>query len=87
MGSCRVGKGSSNNEELSVTNEATNSCYHIILNVQLLDKTHSNRLGTSGRGFEDVKAHPFFRSINWNHLEQGVLEPPFTPNVSVASSL
>jgi len=50
--------------------------------LQLLDKSHSNRLGTTGRGFEDVKAHNFFKSINWNHLEKGIVEPPFRPNVS-----
>lgn len=47
---------------------------------QLLEKTHSARLGCSDRGFEAVKAHPFFRNINWTHLETGIMEPPFKPN-------
>ena len=54
---------------------------HFILLLQLLEKLHTNRLGSTGRGFEDVKAHPFFRTVNWNHLEKGILEPPFKPNV------
>lgn len=47
---------------------------------QLLDKVHATRLGCCGGGFEDIKAHPFFRSINWTHLEGGAIEPPFRPN-------
>lgn len=53
----------------------------LCLPLQLLEKSCSNRLGMSGRGFEDVKAHPFFKTVNWNHLEKGILEPPFRPNV------
>eukprot|EP01130_Rhizamoeba_saxonica_P010768 TRINITY_DN443_c1_g2_i1.p1 TRINITY_DN443_c1_g2~~TRINITY_DN443_c1_g2_i1.p1 ORF type:complete len:437 (-),score=111.10 TRINITY_DN443_c1_g2_i1:1496-2806(-) len=29
-----------------------------------------------------IKAHPFFRSINWNLLQQKKVTPPFIPNVS-----
>ena len=49
---------------------------------QLLEKAHSNRLGSSGPGCEDIRVHPFFKTVNWNHLEKGILEPPFKPNVS-----
>ncbi len=49
---------------------------------QLLDKSHSTRLGCCGRGFDDIKEHPFFRNINWAHLEAGILTPPFKPNVN-----
>ncbi len=49
---------------------------------QLLEKNTANRLGRSGRGFEDVKAHSFFGHVNWKHLDAGVCEPPFVPNVS-----
>lgn len=47
---------------------------------QLLDRNTSSRLGRSGHGFEDLKSHPFFSTINWKHLDAGVLEPPFVPN-------
>lgn len=50
---------------------------------QLLERNTANRLGRSGRGFEDVKSHPFFGHVVWKHLDAGVCEPPFTPNVSL----
>ncbi len=49
--------------------------------LQLLDRSHSSRLGSTGKGFEEMKTHPFFKAINWNHLGKGILEPPFRPNV------
>ena len=51
--------------------------------LQLLEKVHAIRLGCCGGEFEDIKAQPFFRPINWAHLEAGKLDPPFRPNVSV----
>ncbi|XP_034092153.1 serine/threonine-protein kinase Sgk3-like, partial [Gymnodraco acuticeps] len=30
----------------------------------------------------EIKAHDFFSSINWDDLEQKKIPPPFTPNVS-----
>lgn len=53
--------------------------------LQLLKKSVKERLGcSSGRyGSLEVKAHPFFKSINWKRLEAGILEPPFEPDVSV----
>ena len=29
-----------------------------------------------------MKAHEFFKTINWKRLEAGILEPPFCPDVS-----
>lgn len=29
----------------------------------------------------EIKAHSFFSSINWDDLEQKKIAPPFTPNV------
>ena len=40
------------------------------------------RLGYK-RGAEEVKAHPFFSSINWVHLERGFIQPTFIPDVSM----
>uniref|UniRef100_A0A1X7VEF9 G protein-coupled receptor kinase n=1 Tax=Amphimedon queenslandica TaxID=400682 RepID=A0A1X7VEF9_AMPQE len=47
---------------------------------QFLDKVHATRLGCCGEMFEDVKAHPFFQTIDFAHLEAGLIPPPFIPN-------
>lgn len=48
----------------------------------LLVKDPSRRLG-GGRGDSaDIKAHPFFASINWDDLVNKRYAPPFKPQVS-----
>ncbi|XP_064629953.1 G protein-coupled receptor kinase 5-like isoform X2 [Lineus longissimus] len=44
----------------------------------LLQKDPKQRLGTEGA--KDVKAHIFFKSINFKRLEAGVMDPPFCPD-------
>ena len=39
------------------------------------------RLGSSGAA--EVKAHPFFASIDWGMLETGQVPPPFRPEQSI----
>lgn len=46
----------------------------------LLQKRPEKRLGCGPRGIEEIKEHPFFRSIDWGLLEAGYLDPPFVPN-------
>lgn len=46
----------------------------------LMEKDASKRLGAGPGGLERVKAHPYFRGIDWGLLEAGYLEPPFVPN-------
>ncbi|KAK7895447.1 hypothetical protein WMY93_020772 [Mugilogobius chulae] len=46
----------------------------------LLTKDPMKRLGCQGSGASEVKAHPFFRTINMRMLEAGVVKPPFTPD-------
>ncbi|KAM8977209.1 protein kinase C delta type-like [Pelodytes ibericus] len=45
---------------------------------KLLRKDPDHRLGVQG----NIREHPFFQDINWVELEDGKLEPPFTPSVN-----
>lgn len=44
---------------------------------QLFERDPTRRLGVVG----DIRAHPFFRTINWSALENREVEPPFKPKV------
>uniref|UniRef100_H3DBR3 Protein kinase C n=1 Tax=Tetraodon nigroviridis TaxID=99883 RepID=H3DBR3_TETNG len=48
-----------------------------------LNKDPKDRLGCQVQmGFTDVQSHTFFRSIDWNQLEQKQVTPPFKPQIS-----
>ncbi|XP_046663921.1 RAC serine/threonine-protein kinase [Homalodisca vitripennis] len=47
----------------------------------LLVKDPSKRLGGGPEDAKDIKAHNFFRSINWTELNQKNITPPFKPQV------
>jgi len=47
----------------------------------MLQKDKSMRLGVQN-DFQDIKNHPFFASINWTHLDEKRIKPPYNPNVS-----
>lgn len=46
---------------------------------RLLDRDATKRLGVNGAA--DIKAHPFFHSIDWRKLLDRKYEPSFKPNV------
>lgn len=46
---------------------------------KLLDVNPKARLGSGPGGAKEIKAHPFFQSLDWNRLEQKHIEPPFKP--------
>lgn len=46
----------------------------------LLAKDPTRRLGCLGSGGSEVKAHPFFKTINFRMLEAGLVHPPFKPD-------
>eukprot|EP01089_Gocevia_fonbrunei_P020478 TRINITY_DN7650_c0_g1_i1.p1 TRINITY_DN7650_c0_g1~~TRINITY_DN7650_c0_g1_i1.p1 ORF type:complete len:727 (-),score=135.20 TRINITY_DN7650_c0_g1_i1:126-2306(-) len=52
----------------------------------LLDRDPSKRLGTGVDGTEHIKAHPFFKSINWSKLYHRELAAPFRPEVGCYTS-
>jgi serine/threonine protein kinase len=49
---------------------------------QLLERNPNKRLGSSARDGEDLKAHAFFRNINWTDLREKRIQPPYKPYVS-----
>jgi serum/glucocorticoid-regulated kinase 2 len=46
---------------------------------KLLNRKPEQRLGANGAS--EIKAHPFFHSIDWRKLLQRKYEPTFKPNV------
>lgn len=52
-----------------------------ILN-QLLCVDPKKRLGSSDIDAGDIKAHPFFRRVNWKNMEERRIKPPFKPEVT-----
>ncbi|CAF0857640.1 unnamed protein product [Didymodactylos carnosus] len=45
----------------------------------LFKRNPVNRLGAGADGFENIKKHPFFESIDWSELFKKRIEPPFIP--------
>lgn len=52
---------------------------------RLLTRDPARRLGAGPNDAEDVKAHPFFRGIDWDALLQKRVPPPFCPTLRHAS--
>lgn len=49
---------------------------------KLLDVNDKSRLGSGPNGVNNIKAHSFFREIDWDLLEQKHIDPPFKPDRS-----
>lgn len=49
---------------------------------RLLEKDPHKRLGAFAGGAADIKAHPWFRDVNWEQLEARQLRPPFKPKIA-----
>lgn len=47
---------------------------------KLFKRIPNSRLGANG--IEELKAHPFFKSIDWERLTKRELEPPFKPSLT-----
>ncbi|XP_063315610.1 rhodopsin kinase GRK1 [Pelobates fuscus] len=46
----------------------------------LLEKDAKKRIGFKNGNCNDLRAHAFFKEINWRKLEAGILTPPFAPD-------
>uniref|UniRef100_A0A3B3TZ98 G protein-coupled receptor kinase n=1 Tax=Poecilia latipinna TaxID=48699 RepID=A0A3B3TZ98_9TELE len=46
----------------------------------LLTKDPKQRLGCNADGAAGVKAHSFFKNINFKRMEAGIVDPPFVPD-------
>jgi len=47
----------------------------------LLERNVSKRLGSGPTGVNEIKKHPYFKTINWKKLLNKEIDPPFRPNV------
>lgn len=52
------------------------------MELQLLQKDPSKRLGNGPTGSNDIKQHKWFKGINWRKLELREVTPKFLPAVS-----
>ena len=50
--------------------------------IQFLTKSSSKRLGCHPTtGIRDIKAHNFFKVIDWTKLERREIPPPYVPRI------
>ncbi|EGC37997.1 hypothetical protein DICPUDRAFT_149347 [Dictyostelium purpureum] len=47
----------------------------------LLNRDPTKRLGSGESDVEEIKAHPFFKSMNWSKLLNKEVDPPFKPHL------
>lgn len=66
------------------TPEMEHVFFFISRETQVLRPTPEERLGYGANGTEDIKSHPWFRSIDWVKLYNKQVTPPFRPRVNDA---
>lgn len=54
-----------------------------VIDLQFMTKNAGKRLGcVQSQGGEDaIRAHPFFRDMDWEALEARKIKPPFRPKI------
>lgn len=62
--------------------EISEECIDFI--TRCLERDRSQRLGVAN-GAAELKAHPWFRDINWRLCEERALTPPFQPNLKTGN--
>ncbi|KAF8638316.1 hypothetical protein AX17_002336 [Amanita inopinata Kibby_2008] len=77
------------NDPLRFPDNATERCSDAGLSVLkgFIERDPSVRLGCGrhGKGFQDIKRHPWFSTIDWDKLEKKEIKPPFVPNMQQAN--
>ncbi|GAM25981.1 hypothetical protein SAMD00019534_091560 [Acytostelium subglobosum LB1] len=48
----------------------------------LLNRDPTKRLGSGESDVEEIKSHPFFRSLNWTKVLNKEIDPPFKPHLN-----
>jgi len=48
---------------------------------ELFIKDPDKRLGCGVKGEDEIKSHPFFKTIDWTAIEQKKIKPPFVPKI------
>lgn len=48
---------------------------------QLLTRDPNRRLGSGKSDAEEIKAHPFFRDVNWDDVMKKRIPPPYCPTI------
>jgi len=59
----------------SISKEAKDICKGLLV------KNPTKRLGCMEKGDEEIKAHSFFKMINWMKVEAREVQPPFKPKI------
>jgi len=59
---------------LQVPSDMSSEALDLIVN--LLNRDPTRRLGSGPSDSEEIKSHPFFKSINWEDAMQRKLKPP-----------
>lgn len=49
---------------------------------QLLERNPAKRLGVQAGGIAEIKAHPWFKDVNWEQLLAGAIRPPYRPKLA-----
>ena len=68
-------------EDLPLRNEFSKDLRDLLL--KLTHKIPSHRLG-SKTGAAEIKAHPFFKTVQWDEVALKGLKPPIVPDPKVA---
>merc|ERR1712226_1216333 len=74
----------------TATSASTRRCWQVTLNsprpsARTLQPDRSRRYGNLKNGAGDIKAHPWFRLIDWNAIENKVIRAPYIPKVKSES--